>query len=328
MATGIAWTGETWNPLAGCSLASAGCRSCYAMDEAWRKMHHPNAAVAAKFAGTAMKVKGRAVWTGRVNFHEPALMIPIRRRKPQIYFVNSLSDLFHKDVPPEVIDRIFAAMVLSPQHIFQVLTKRDQRMHDYLTSPGVAGRIWFAAARLAAELGRPVPGPLAWPLANVWLGVSAENQRWADARREALRRAPAAVKFVSYEPAIGAVDWTGWEFVDQIISGGESGPRARLHHPDWHRATRDFCARHGIAYFFKQWGMFAPLKSALPALEDHPGMAAWPDGTLGRGRASERGGAGIVLFRGAKGVTSNELDGKVHEAVPAQGAAILMDVRG
>lgn len=123
----------------------------------------------------------------------------------------------------------------------------------------------------------------ATPLSNVWLGVSVENQATADGRREYLRQCPATVKFVSYEPALGPVDWTGWKFVDQIISGGESGPSARPSHPDWHRATRDFCQANGIAYFFKQWGAWMPVGqwdatcSEKIAIADSGHVFHWPD---------------------------------------------------
>ena len=225
--------------------------------EAWMKQHHPNPKIAGKYEGVTHKVNDKPVWTGRINFSETALLEPLFCRTPKTYFVNSMSDLFHEDIPDEQIDRVFSMMALCPQHIFQVLTKRSQRMREYVADlPNRSGSIVIAAMR-------SYPGyvdsevcisdvPL--PLPNVWLGVSAEDQTRADERREDLRATPAAVKFVSYEPALGPVDWTGWEFVDQIISGGESGPGSRPSHPDWHRATRDFCADNGIAYFFKQWG--------------------------------------------------------------------------
>jgi len=127
----IEWTGRTWNPLVGCTIHSAGCKGCFAMRDAYRLMHNPNPAIAKKFAGTAKMVNGHAVWTGKINFSSDALLAPLRRRVPTTYFVNSLSDLFHQSVSDEKIDLIFAVMALCPQHTFQVLTKRSDRMRAY-----------------------------------------------------------------------------------------------------------------------------------------------------------------------------------------------------
>jgi protein gp37 len=275
-----------------------------------------------------MKVKGRAVWTGRVNFYEPALMMPLLRKSPQIYFVNSLSDLFHVGVPTEAIDRIFATMALCPQHIFQVLTKRDARMRDYLRFPGVADRIRHAAARLASQLGRPVPGQAAWPLPNVWLGVSTEDQRWANARIPNLLHTPAAVRFISAEPLLGPIDLTRLDVVgatwlnaltgemhggpavwqeferplDWVITGFESGKRARARHPDLARGLRDQCGAAGVPFYFKQWGEWAPehLSNPSPRKVDR----LYLDGCRQLARLGARS-------------TGNLLDGQLHEAMPA-----------
>jgi protein gp37 len=150
-----------------------------------------------------------------------------------------MGDLFHEDVPEEYIWQVIEIAWEAKEHTFQILTKRPERMLEVLTRS-----MWWL---------NDTPR-------NIWLGVTAENQQAADERREYLRHCPAAIKYVSYEPAIGPIDWTGWEFVDWVISGGESGSRARPSHPDWHRDTRDFCQRNGIAYFFKQWGAWAPTR--------------------------------------------------------------------
>lgn len=255
--------GDTWNCVTGCTRVSAGCDRCYAV-----VMTHRLEAMGqtAKYGGlTVLNAKGERHFNGVVRCHEDALPIPLKRKKPTTWFVNSMSDLFHRDVPFDFILRVWDVMASAtrncrhrgieqcdtecwrgPPHTFQVLTKRPEIAFDVLE-------------KLVAAAGERVPGdwPLAnapWPLPNVWLGVSVENQAAADVRREHFRRCLASVRFVSYEPALGPVDWTGWEFVDQIISGGESGPGARPSHPDWHRATRDWCAKNGIAYFFKQAG--------------------------------------------------------------------------
>lgn len=275
--TNISWTEETWNPIAGCSLKSPGCTNCYAMKMAgrWEAMGVP------AYQGTTQKTKAGFVWTGKINFSETALLKPLKRKKPTTYFVNSMADLFHEDVADWWIDHVFAVMALCPQHIFQVLTKRADRMRDYLFSVDLLPRIDCIMDELIRDridpLNRRSDDLRAttkcldenWPLPNVHLGVSVEDQTRADERREAFRDTPAAKKFVSYEPALGAVDWTGWEFVDLIISGGESGPGARPSHPNWHRETRDWCAGNGVAYHFKQWGDWKPL--------DEPNGGTWSD---------------------------------------------------
>jgi protein gp37 len=269
--TNISWTKKTWNPIAGCSLKSPGCTNCYAMKMAGRL----EAIGVPVYQGTTQKTKAGFVWTGKINFSETALIKPLKRKKPTTYFVNSMADLFHEDVPDWWVDRAFAVMALCPQHTFQVLTKRADRMRDYMSNPQTIVRLQkhivdltcdnpTTSVRAAYDLAGEI-----WPLTNVHLGVSVEDQTRADERREAFRDTPAAKKFVSYEPALGPVNWTGWEFVDLIISGGESGPGARPSHPDWHRETRDWCAANGVAYHFKQWGDWKPL--------DEPNGGTWSD---------------------------------------------------
>ncbi len=221
----IEWTDATWNPVMGCTPVSGGCKNCYARS------------MMARFAGQ----KGWPETASTVTLFPERLTQPLRWRKPQRVFVCSMSDLFHGDVPPWFVCEIWQVMRECPQHVFQVLTKRSRNMLRLL-------RTYIADHELGIE-----------PLSNVWLGVTVENQATADARRADFEACPAAVKFVSYEPALGPVDWTGWEFVDQIISGGESGPGARPSYPDWHRVTRDFCQENNIAYFFKQHGRWVEM---------------------------------------------------------------------
>lgn len=204
--TNIEWTNETWNPLVGCSFQSPGCTNCYAMNMAYRQQ----AMGTPQYAGTAKKTKAGPVWTGKVNFVESALLKPLSWKKPRLIFVNSMSDMFHPDVPFEWIDRIFAVMALSPQHTFQVLTKRSDRMREYMT-----GRILGNQAEyLENEIGLIAAdnnlagdgGETNKPLPNVWLGVSVEDQKRADERIPDLLQTPAAKRFLSCEPLLGSVD--------------------------------------------------------------------------------------------------------------------------
>jgi len=208
----IEWTDDTWNPVSGCTRVSAGCDNCYAvkMTKRLEAMGKP------KYAGLVNI--GKAHFNGTVRCHEDALTIPLKAKKPRRWFVNSMSDLFHKEVPFEFIDRVFAVMALCPQHTFQVLTKRPERMAEYLEtlSPSEfdekmlpvidwasAHAIW-TTTYICRDQGpsRPVHG---WPLPNVWLGTSAEDQQTADERVPHLLKCPAAVRFLSCEPLLGPV---------------------------------------------------------------------------------------------------------------------------
>ena len=288
----IEWTEQTWNPIVGCSLVSPGCTNCYAMAMAARN----EAMGISRYDGLTRKVNGRAVWTGKVALAPGSTLVaPLNRNKPTTYFVNSMGDLFHEDVPDEWIDRVFAVMTRSPQHTFQLLTKRAKRMHEYVDN---------AIGRVIAATRSDWPG---WPLPNVWLGVSTERQQEADERIPLLLQTPAAVRFISAEPLLGPIDLTriaapkvapddnaeGWKFncldapsdyyelwvddpfregprcidsgdgpyretaLDWVIVGGESGLGARPMNPDWARALRDQCQTAGEPFFFKQWGEFS-----------------------------------------------------------------------
>jgi protein gp37 len=255
--------GATWQIVTGCQIVSPGCTNCYAMKLAGTRLrNHPSR------AGLTLPSRKGPVWAGQIRFNEEWLAQPLRWRDPRGIFVAAHGDLFAEGVTDDMLDRIFAVMALAPQHIFFVLTKRPGRMRDYMNGAGAYNRILRAADPLRTKWPRlagiaindPVRGAQ-WP--HVWLGTSAENQDWADLRLRPMEDLAAMrwTTFVSYEPAIGPIDWTGWEFLKWMISGGESGPRPS--HPDWHRATRDFCAAHGIAYFFKQWGNWAPAPWTL-----------------------------------------------------------------
>ncbi len=235
MSTKIEWTEETWNPLVGCEHVSPGCDGCYAAREACGRLSaHP------LYAGLAKD--GR--FTGEVRLARDRLDQPLRWRKPRTVFVNSMSDLFHRDVPDEFILDVWRTMGQASQHTFQVLTKRPQRMASWVGSAVWRGFEWF-------EPNRPLP--------NVWLGTSIESDRYAW-RADHLRDTPAAVRFLSLEPLLGplpSLDLTG---IDWVIVGGESGPKARPMDPADVRPIRDACLEQRIPFFFKQWGEWIPYE--------------------------------------------------------------------
>jgi protein gp37 len=259
----IEWTQKTWNPVVGCDKVSAGCKNCYAMRMAYRLKHNPNKAIAKKYAETAYKTTGGSInWTGKINIDHNAFKEPVNNKKATVYFVNSMSDLFHEGVSFETIIDVFCVMSKTPWHTYQVLTKRAERMLEFMTNCAY----------------NPYGTPFE-PLKNVWLGVSVEDQKAADERIPYLLEAPAAVRFLSCEPLLGPVDISSWfypkeiigtevsnieetEFskleqsVHWVIAGGESGPGARPMHPDWARSLRDQCHTAGVPFFFKQWGEY------------------------------------------------------------------------
>ncbi len=274
--TGIEWTDATWNPVRGCSRVSPGCENCYAER------------IAARFDGPGMAYEGlinrHGVWNGTTKLIEQALYQPLRWARPRRIFVNSMSDLFHESIPEHVIDAVFGVMAMCPQHTFQILTKRAARMVDYFRvgkarqicwgfqATGVLHRLQGGTAdeACASAMDR---GQHAFPLPNVWLGVSVEDQERAAERIPLLLQTSAAVRFLSCEPLLGAIDLRrlqkpldlpvgpcGRPFarIDWVIAGGESGPGARPMHPRWARSLRNQCVAAGVAFFFKQWGEWAP----------------------------------------------------------------------
>ncbi len=216
----IEWTDATWNPVTGCTKITAGCDNCYA----------------SRFSERFRGVPGHPFENGfDLTLRPERLQQPLAWKRPRMIFVNSMSDLFHKEVPKAFIDRVFDTMEGADWHVFQVLTKRSSIMRDYLVR------------RYAT---RPPPG-------HIWLGVSVENHR-AATRIEHLRQAPAAVRFLSIEPLIGAVGPMRLDGIHWVIAGGESGPGARPMHIDWARDVRDQCSAQRVAFFFKQWGGIRP----------------------------------------------------------------------
>lgn len=253
----ISWTDTTWNPLAGCTRASSGCDNCYAAAMALRLEAMAQSDIAAgknqgakeKYIGVATRTgNGKAAFNGKINFDHSALDEPYTWKKPRMVFVNSMSDLFHKDVPDAFLDRVFQVMIDNRQHTFQVLTKRAERMAQYVKA--------YHPHLNAHE--------------HIWLGVSVENQDAADERIPHLLNVPAAVRFLSCEPLLGPVHLTGFnsplwgrlpanQFIHWVITGGESGTHARPMHPDWARQLRDQCISTGVPFHFKQWGEWLPV---------------------------------------------------------------------
>ena len=319
--TKIEWAEATWNPVRGCSRVSEGCRNCYAETMAARFSNEGNWGEGLAHFVTRPDGTKEARWTGKVMAApDDVLTQPLRWKKPRLIFVNSTSDLFHEDLPDEWIDKVFAIMALAPQHTFQVLTKRPERMRGYLTDTErrwrVAGACWdmvFDGYYNEKGLNRNPAWPVVevadndrdddwsmarWPLPNVWLGVSVEDQATADDRIPILLDTPAAIRWLSAEPLLGPVDLTylrhqdppahipnahtdalagygtndGQRKLDWVVVGGESGKQARPMHPDWARSLRDQCAEVNVPYFFKQWGRHFPIGQVLPG---HPFDRGW-----------------------------------------------------
>ncbi len=212
LSSSIEWTESTWNPLTGCTKISSGCTNCYAERMALR-----------------LKAMGNPNYTNgfSVSMHESVLELPLRWRKPQTIFVNSMSDLFHEDVPEQFIFRVFDVMRRADWHCFQILTKRSRRLVDL--SPR-----------------------LPW-MPNIWMGVSVENQDHTF-RIDHLRRTGANVKFLSLEPLLGPISSISLEAIDWVIVGGESGPRSRPMKESWVTDIRNQCQEGKVPFFFKQWG--------------------------------------------------------------------------
>jgi protein gp37 len=274
----IEWTDATWNPVTGCAKVSDGCDNCYASTfaERWR--------------GTP----GHYFERGFDVVLRPAkLEDPIRWKRPRRIFVNSMSDLFHADVPDDYIAQVFAVMAVTPQHTYQLLTKRHARMRVLLDGPRFAEVVKALVWSLDGHSARRVN----WPLPNLWLGVSVEDPHWADLRIPALLATPAALRFVSAEPLLGPVTlfpgrWIPpigggprvnlsrpWETpgpaLDWVIVGGESGPGARRMAEGWARNLVDECVETGTPVFVKQLG--SVLGKQLGAGPKGGDMAAWPE---------------------------------------------------
>jgi protein gp37 len=357
--THIEWTDATWNPVTGCSVVSPGCANCYAMKLAGTRLrNHPSR------AGLTQASKAGPVWNGQVRFNAQWLDQPLRWTRPRRIFVCAHGDLFHESVPDAWIDKVYAVMALAPQHSFQVLTKRSARMRAYLSDPEARERIYDLVCDRGVMEGLSVvliapgtdealapAGPRVflgrWPLPNVWLGVSAEDQTRADQRIPDLLATPAAVRFVSLEPLLGPVDLRQSIYTDEVgitrrgylrdaedpddyhywgpkldwvIVGGESGPDARPMHPAWARLARDDCAAAGVAFFFKQWGIWTPGENVCRTT-GRVAVAVWDHDHWFQADENLAHGEGHVddepdLYRVGKTAAGRRLDGVEHNAMP------------
>jgi protein gp37 len=366
--TAIEWTDATWNVVNGCTVLSPGCANCYAMGlAATRLKNHPSR------AGLARMHNGHAQWTGQVRFNEAVLLDPLKWRRPRRIFVCAHGDLFHDSVPDEWIDQVFAVMALAPQHSFQVLTKRADRMRGYVVGDdlpflhGRLQRIQDAAYRIAInrrgqrdeaagmaarqqciDALKRISDRESAGFANVWLGVSVEDQQRADERIPHLLAAPAAVRWLSCEPLLGPVNLRDVAFdgttecdalagehifsdlpqgrrIDWVVAGGESGHRARPMHPDWVRSLRDQCAATGVPFLFKQWGEWAPVDppasqwDCMPAVNGRAGRITMYSNGVSKPRGFFPAGARNTanLDRLGKKEAGRLLDGQLHDGFPA-----------
>lgn len=330
--SGIEWTDRSdWNPMRGCTRVSEGCRNCYAERIAGRF-----SAPGQPFHGFATQTPNGGRWTGRVEMIPDRLDLPLRWRKPARIFVNSAFDLFHEGVPTDWIDMVFAVMAAAPGHTFQVLTKRAQRMRQYLANlDHLRERIIKAAA-----LHLPIPwgverrmGDFPLPLPNVWLGISAEDQPRLEERWPYLATTPAAVRWISAEPLLGGLDLANIRpdatmkvdalagyaehllgmretvaRVDWIVAGGESGPGARPMNPAWARGLRDQCAAAGVAFNFKQHGAWVEHEQPTHWLGENGALRE-----VGQGVWASDIGVRLV----GKAAAGRLLDGVEHNGMPA-----------
>lgn len=278
--TGIEWTDATWNPVVGCSRVSTGCDNCYAIGQAARLVAMAESqGQDTPYAGTVAD----GDWTGVVRTVPDRLDQPLRWKRPRRIFVNSMSDLFHPDVPAGFIADVFSVMRDTPQHTYQILTKRPQRMRS-LVSASYAG--WDEV------------------LPNVWLGTSIETDQYTF-RADHLRQTPARVRFLSLEPLLGPLPSLDLEDIGWVIVGGESGSRARTMHPDWVRDIRDRCVDAGVPFFFKQWGEWAPATDPY----EMGAVTVWPGQLLPDSRPCR-------MVRVGKLAAGRELDGRTWDEYP------------
>jgi protein gp37 len=330
----IEWTDRTWNPVRGCSVISPGCVNCYAMKQAHRFSGEKRTTVVGTrtghqpYHGLTKLTKAGPQWTGVIRTVEGALVEPLSWRKPQRVFVNSMSDLFHEDVPDAFIDQVFAVMALARRHTFQILTKRADRMREYCARRPNGGQSQFVSIKgygSTAVLWQR-PDLQSWPLPNVWLGVSVEDQKRADERIPQLLQTSAAVRFISAEPLLGPLNIAkylkrgsqcdcgtargtsdgcepakamvrcnqGLARLSWVIPGGESGNGARPCDVEWIRSLVEQCQSAAVPVFVKQVGSRAfdstnDVLCRFDTYEEWVNKArSWLGGVSGGGRRYKR----------------------------------------
>lgn len=358
MATKIEWCEETWNPIVGCTKISPGCDHCYA-----ERMAKRLKAMSEKYDGKgsdtlhrsatgpyAEVISAKGTWNGFTSFVKSAMEKPLHWKTPRKIFVCSMGDLFHESALIRWIDMIIAMAALVPKHIFIILTKRPEKMFDYFkaSKDDLIERWGDACYEIGvSDKNDDIDSPPCWihnrlqdewPMNNLWLGVTAENQEQANIRISILLEIPAVKRFVSVEPMLGPIDFydiqKGNEFyhalkgfgdisgsnghfggtkLDWVICGGESGPGARLMHPDWVRSLRDQCQNAGTPFFFKQWGEWVPEDQASkPLYEKYLTMPInnWPK-HLPQDPHGQK-----LFFKAGKKAAGSTLDGEKFKEYP------------
>lgn len=338
--TRIEWADAVWNPITGCTPISEGCQNCYA-----KRM--------------ATRLRGRCGYPEdepfRVTLHPERLEEPLKWKKPRRIFVCSMGDLFHPEVPDQFIAMVFGTMRYASHHTFMVLTKRPERMAAWFSQiwelPGEGYKRFGHERRPGGIEGYIVAEADRWPLPNVWIGVTAENQQRADERIPILLQIPAAVRFVSVEPMLGPLDLSKWLYcyvcanegryynpvfdsfedcpvcegdrpmLDWVICGGETGPGARPMHPDWVRSLRDQCQEAGVPFFLKQLGEWAEIEADAIPRKGKPMCILLNSDGRSRGIedapfAEEIGT--VVMCRVGKKLAGRLLDGRAWDEMPSQ----------
>lgn len=324
-------TGSTWNPTRGCARVSKGCEHCFA--ESWA---HRFSDTNQPYAGLTKTVNGHGVWTGKVQLIPERLDVPLRWPAGRRIFVDSMSDLFHPDIPERFIHAVFGVMALAPQHLYLILTKRPDRMRLVAERMNIAMCLDAAldlvpgpsVNRLIQQRSTAEPFP-SWPLPYVWLGTSAEDQKTADLRLPQLLATPSAHRFLSAEPLLGQLMLSRYLLrpvaLEWVIVGGESGGihTVRPMHPAWARTVRDQCIIANVPFFFKQWGTWCPT---VPDDADHNMVRAqvritdgmvhsrtgWPNDDV----RTHAAGFDTPMYRVGKKKAGRLLDGATHSALP------------
>lgn len=353
MSTKIEWANETWNPIVGCTKVSPGCDHCYAermatrlrsmskkWDNAGRNIFHMSA-----MGQYSEVISDDNKWTGKTAFNNETILKPLRWRNPRRIFVCSMGDLFHESVPLEWIDKVMVIAALMPKHTFMILTKRPERMKDYFfEDKNKLIERWESACYDIgiSDKHDDIDMPPCWvfnraqdewPLKNLWLGVTTENQEQADKRIPILLQIPAAKRFISVEPMLGPIDLTDIQIgnqlanvlsgvgdisplmhtIDWVICGGESGPRARPMHPHWVRLLRDLCYVTKARFTFKQWGEWIQLDKKHAMIEGEIVLGIDGKEYIMAGDHLKP----VIMKKVGKKASGRELEGKIYDYYPA-----------